>query len=77
MCACVCQIHLSFSLEMSGSDEEARKVTERNVVLRMILNTLTSFATIIGKTKDAELRYVYVYSDFVFLSFKFSTIQFH
>ena len=55
---CVSQIHLSFSLEMSERDgEEAKKATERNVILRMMLNLLLSFATIIGKTKDAELKY--------------------
>jgi hypothetical protein len=52
-------IHLSFSLEMSDSDgREAKKMTERNVLLTMILNVLTSFATIVGKTKDAELKCV-------------------
>ena len=50
---------MSFSLEMSERDgEEAKKATERNVILRMMLNLLLSFATIIGKTKDAELKYV-------------------
>lgn len=45
---------------MSEHDgEEAKKATERNVLLRMMLNLLLSFATIIGKTKDAELKYVY------------------
>ena len=37
--------------------EEAKKAMERNVILRMVLNLLLSFATIIGKTKDAELKY--------------------
>ena len=60
VCVCVCvQIHLSFSLEMSARDSrEAKKATERNAALSMILNLLLSFAAIIGKTKDAELKYV-------------------
>ena len=45
---------------MSDSDgKEAKKVTERNALLSMLLNFLTSFATIIGKTKDAELKCVF------------------
>ena len=51
------QIHLSFSLEMSDQEgREAKKATETNIVMSMILNVLLSFATIVGKTKDAELR---------------------
>ena len=52
------QIHLSFSLEMSHSDgQEAKKVTDMNIMLSTIFNFITSFAAIVGKTKDAELKY--------------------
>ena len=60
VCVCVwvwSQIHLSFSLEMSDKEgREAKKATETNIFLSMIFNVLLSFATIIGKTKDAELK---------------------
>ena len=51
------QIHLSFSLEMSDQEgKEAKKATETNIFMSMIFNVLLSFATIVGKTKDAELQ---------------------
>ena len=51
------QIHLSFSLEMSDQEgKEAKKATETNIFMSMIFNVLLSFATIVGKMKDAELQ---------------------
>jgi vacuolar protein sorting-associated protein 13A/C len=53
-------IHLSFSLEMSDQEgKEAKKATETNIFMSMIFNVLLSFATIVGKMKDAELHLRY------------------
>ena len=42
------------------------------MVLRTVLNVLTSFATLVGKTKDAELQYELKKNlDFFFIIVKF------
>ena len=38
-------------------EEESKTESEGNILIRAILNIVNHFAAIIGKTKDAELRY--------------------
>ena len=55
------QIHLSFSLDRDQDlDEESKAESERNIIIRAILNVLNHFATIIGNAKDAELKYKHI-----------------
>ena len=52
------QIHLSFSLDHDPDlDEESKTESQGNILIRAVLNVVNHFAAIIGKTKDAELRY--------------------
>ena len=56
-CDFLLQIHLSFYLDRDSSyKQDKNDESPSNPVFGAVFNTLTQFAVLIGRTKDAELQ---------------------